>query len=87
MTEQIAFGRAVTEAAPFAWLCNVIVSPSPHGQGPGKALIAGIVADLKLLGTQADPTAGGKTGSRGRKRAAQKSTDRLGAQYNQPGVS
>jgi GNAT superfamily N-acetyltransferase len=46
---QVAFARVVTDAATFAWLCDVIVDPSVRGQGVGKQLMAGVAADLERL--------------------------------------
>lgn len=48
--EQVAFARVVTDAATFAWLCDVIVDPGQRGNGVGKLLLAGVVADLESLG-------------------------------------
>jgi N-acetylglutamate synthase-like GNAT family acetyltransferase len=48
--EQVAYARVVTDAATFAWLCDVFVSPRVRGTGVGKQLIAGVVADLEPLG-------------------------------------
>lgn len=48
--EQVAFGRVVTDAATFGWLCDVIVDPAVRGRGIGDALVAGIVADLEPPG-------------------------------------
>jgi N-acetylglutamate synthase-like GNAT family acetyltransferase len=47
--EQVAYARVVTDAATFAWLCDVFVSPHVRGTGVGKQLIAGVVADLEPL--------------------------------------
>lgn len=46
---QVAFARVVTDAATFAWLCDVIVDPGVRGRGVGKQLMAGVVADLERL--------------------------------------
>lgn len=46
---QVAFARVVTDGATFGWLCDVIVDPSTRGDGVGKALMAGIMADLEPL--------------------------------------
>jgi len=47
--EQVAYGRVVTDGVTFAWLCDVFVAPEARGQGIGKMLAAGIVADLEPL--------------------------------------
>ena len=48
--EQVAFARVVTDGATFAWLADVIVDPGLRGQGIGKLLVAGVVADIEPLG-------------------------------------
>jgi GNAT superfamily N-acetyltransferase len=48
--EQVAYARAVTDGATFAWLCDVFVVEHVRGQGLGKQLMAGILADLEPLG-------------------------------------
>jgi GNAT superfamily N-acetyltransferase len=45
--DQLAFARVVTDCATFGWLCDVFVSPDARGRGVGKALMAGIIADLE----------------------------------------
>jgi len=47
--EQVAYGRVVTDGVTFAWLCDVFVAAEVRGQGIGKMLAAGIVADLEPL--------------------------------------
>ncbi|MFF2371176.1 GNAT family N-acetyltransferase [Agromyces sp. NPDC058110] len=47
---QVAYARIVTDAATFAWLCDVYVDPSVRGLGIGVALIEGVIADLEPLG-------------------------------------
>jgi GNAT superfamily N-acetyltransferase len=47
---QVAYARVVTDGATFAWLCDVFVHESVRGQGLGKRLMAGVVADLEPLG-------------------------------------
>lgn len=47
---QIAYARVVTDAATFAWLCDVYVDPSVRGLGVGVALIEHLLADLEPLG-------------------------------------
>lgn len=46
---QVAFARVVTDGVTFAWLCDVIVDPSVRGNGVGKLLLSGVVADLERL--------------------------------------
>ncbi|WP_369373830.1 GNAT family N-acetyltransferase [Promicromonospora sp. Populi] len=48
--EQVAFARVVTDGVTFAWLADVVVDPATRGQGVGKLLVAGVVADLEPLG-------------------------------------
>jgi GNAT superfamily N-acetyltransferase len=48
--EQVAYARVVTDGAAFAWLCDVFVDERVRGQGLGKRLMAGIMADLEPLG-------------------------------------
>ena len=48
--EQVAYARVVTDAVTFAWLCDVFVDPGVRGDGVGKMLIAGVIADLEPLG-------------------------------------
>jgi len=47
--EQVAYGRVVTDGVTFAWLCDVFVATEVRGQGIGKMLAAGVVADLEAL--------------------------------------
>jgi GNAT superfamily N-acetyltransferase len=47
--EQVAYGRVVTDGVTFAWLCDVFVAAEARGQGIGKMLAAGMVADLEPL--------------------------------------
>lgn len=48
--EQVAYARVVTDAVTFAWLCDVFVAESARGQGIGKMLVEGVIADLQPLG-------------------------------------
>jgi GNAT superfamily N-acetyltransferase len=48
--EQVAFARAVTDGATFAWICDVFVDESHRGRGLGKWMIDTIVADLSDRG-------------------------------------
>lgn len=48
--EQVAYARVVTDAVTFAWLCDVFVDPRTRGNGVGKMLIEGVIADLEPLG-------------------------------------
>lgn len=47
---QVAYARAVTDGATFAWLCDVIVEPGSRAQGLGGMLIDGVVRDLEPVG-------------------------------------
>jgi len=49
-SEQVAYGRVVTDGVTFAWLCDVFVDPEARGQGLGKMLAAAVVDDLQPLG-------------------------------------
>jgi GNAT superfamily N-acetyltransferase len=49
-TEQVAFARAVTDGATFAWICDVFVDESHRGRGLGKWMIDTIVTDLSDRG-------------------------------------
>ncbi|WP_041832309.1 GNAT family N-acetyltransferase [Actinoplanes sp. N902-109] len=44
--EQVAFARAVTDGATFAWLCDVFVDSGHRGRGLGGWLVDSILADL-----------------------------------------
>ena len=46
---QVAYGRVVTDGVTFAWLCDVFVAPEVRGQGIGKMLSGGIMAELEPL--------------------------------------
>lgn len=48
--EQVAYARVVTDGVTFAWLCDVFVDPGMRGDGVGKMLIEGVIADLEPLG-------------------------------------
>lgn len=47
---QLAYARAITDAATFAWIADVFVDPGARGRGVGKRIMAGIVDDLEPLG-------------------------------------
>lgn len=47
---QVAFARAVTDGATFAWICDVFVDVDHRGRGLGGWLVDSIVADLKADG-------------------------------------
>ncbi len=44
---QVAFARAVTDAATFAWLCDVYVEPAHRGRGLATWLTGAAVDDLR----------------------------------------
>jgi len=43
---QVAYARVVTDAITFAWLCDVFVDPAERGNGVGKMLVDGVIADI-----------------------------------------
>ncbi|MFK3679166.1 GNAT family N-acetyltransferase [Microbacterium sp. NPDC090218] len=47
--EQVAYARVVTDGATFAWLCDVFVDEDVRGEGLGKMLVEGVIADLQPL--------------------------------------
>ena len=47
---QVAFARAISDRATFAYVCDVIVLPSHRGRGVGKQLMAAVVAYPDLQG-------------------------------------
>ncbi|MEV4515999.1 GNAT family N-acetyltransferase [Dactylosporangium sp. NPDC049525] len=49
---QVAFARAVTDGATFAWICDVFVAADHRGRGLGQWLVDSIVADLSAAGLQ-----------------------------------
>lgn len=49
---QVAFARAVTDGATFAWLCDVFVDRSERGRGIGRWLVAGVRDDLTARGVR-----------------------------------
>jgi GNAT superfamily N-acetyltransferase len=49
---QAAFGRAVTDGATFAWICDVFVDEPHRGKGLGSWMVESIVEDLALAGVQ-----------------------------------
>lgn len=44
--DQVAFARAVTDGATFAWLCDVFVAGDHRGRGIGGWLVGTALADL-----------------------------------------
>ncbi|MGN6225312.1 GNAT family N-acetyltransferase [Pseudoxanthomonas sp.] len=48
--EQVAFARAVTDQATFAYVADVFVSDTHRGQGHGRAIVAALLADPRLQG-------------------------------------
>lgn len=48
--EQVAFARAITDGATFAYLADVFVLPAHRGRGYAKALIAAVLAHPDLQG-------------------------------------
>jgi GNAT superfamily N-acetyltransferase len=47
---QLAYARAITDGATFAWIADVFVDPAARGRGVGKRIMQGIIADLEPLG-------------------------------------
>jgi GNAT superfamily N-acetyltransferase len=47
---QVAFARAVTDAATFGWIADVIVEESHRGRGIGTWLVTAIVEQLRAEG-------------------------------------
>lgn len=50
--QQVAFGRAITDRAVFAYIADVFVIPEWRGQGIGKALIGAMLGHPDLRGLQ-----------------------------------
>ena len=48
--EQVAFARAVTDRATYAWIADVIVAPESRGRGYGKWLVEAVLAHPDLQG-------------------------------------
>jgi GNAT superfamily N-acetyltransferase len=47
---QLAYARAITDGATFAWIADVFVDPDARGRGVGKRIVDGILDDLEPLG-------------------------------------
>lgn len=47
---QVAFARAVTDRATFAWICDVYVEPAHRGRGLGVWLVDAMVDDFTSAG-------------------------------------
>ena len=50
--EQVAFARAVTDGATFAWICDVYVAREHRGRGVGTWLVDRVLEDLEAQGLQ-----------------------------------
>lgn len=48
--QQVAFARAVTDQATFAYLADVFVLPQYRGRGYGRAIVEALMADPRLQG-------------------------------------
>lgn len=48
--QQLAYARAITDGATFAWIADVFVDPAARGRGVGIRIMQGIVDDLEPLG-------------------------------------
>ena len=51
---QVGFGRAVTDGATIAWICDVVIEEAHRGTGLGKVLVEAVVnhpeiADLRQI--------------------------------------
>ncbi|WP_213451504.1 GNAT family N-acetyltransferase [Rhizomonospora bruguierae] len=49
---QVAFARAVTDGATFAWVCDVYVDRSERGRGLGTWLVDGVRQELSGCGVR-----------------------------------
>lgn len=49
---QVAFARAVTDGATFAWLCDVYVERAERGRGLGRWLVTAAQEDLATRGVR-----------------------------------
>ncbi|MEJ1095325.1 MULTISPECIES: GNAT family N-acetyltransferase [unclassified Pseudoxanthomonas] len=47
---QVAFARAVTDQATFAYLADVFVIPEQRGHGYGRAIVEAVLKDTRLQG-------------------------------------
>ena len=47
---QVAFARAVTDQATFAYLADVFVIPEQRGNGYGRAIVEAVLKDTRLQG-------------------------------------
>lgn len=47
---QLAYARAITDGATFAWIADVFVDSAARGRGVGKRIMQGIIEDLEPLG-------------------------------------
>ncbi|WP_418276682.1 GNAT family N-acetyltransferase [Isoptericola jiangsuensis] len=47
---QVAYARAVTDGATFAWIADVVVDPAHRRRGLGTMLVDGLMGDLDTLG-------------------------------------
>ncbi|WP_368563537.1 GNAT family N-acetyltransferase [Pseudoxanthomonas sp. UTMC 1351] len=47
---QVAFARAVTDQATFAYLADVFVVPEQRGRGYGRAMVKAVLEDARLQG-------------------------------------
>ena len=48
--DQLAYARAITDGATFAWIADVFVDPAARGGGVGKRIMKGMIYDLEPLG-------------------------------------
>ncbi|GAA4438329.1 GNAT family N-acetyltransferase [Phytohabitans houttuyneae] len=50
--QQVAFARAVTDGATFAWLCDVYVEPAARGRGLGTWMVEQVREELAHRGVR-----------------------------------
>jgi GNAT superfamily N-acetyltransferase len=50
--QQVAFARAVSDGATFAWICDVYVAPDARGQGLGRGMVAELRDRLRSRGVR-----------------------------------
>jgi GNAT superfamily N-acetyltransferase len=51
-SRQVAYARAVTDRATFAWICDVYVDRAARGTGLGRWLVGTVRDDLRVRGVR-----------------------------------
>ncbi|MDN3556831.1 GNAT family N-acetyltransferase [Halomonas maura] len=51
-SEQIGFGRAVTDSATFTWVADIVVEPECRGAGLGQWIMECLIEHPAIKGTQ-----------------------------------